>query len=82
MTTTEGCEQCKQAKTNKWWGGYQMQCVQCCARLVASARPSRPHQEAMLAAIARFPNAPTREAVLDCLKATYSERHSAQPSLL
>jgi hypothetical protein len=50
----------------------------CCGRLVASARPSRQHQEAMLAAIARYPKAPQREAVLACLKATYLERHLAQ----
>ncbi|MCW5284994.1 hypothetical protein [Verminephrobacter eiseniae] len=68
MTSTTECEQCQRAQTNKGWGCYRMQCLQCCARLVASARPSRPHQEAMLAAIERFPGAPSRDAVLAGLK--------------
>jgi hypothetical protein len=34
-------------------GGYQMDCLQCCARLVVSARPLRQQQQALLAAIAR-----------------------------
>jgi len=27
---------------------YHLSCLECCSRLVLSARPSRPHQEAML----------------------------------
>lgn len=52
------------------WGGFSMSCVHCCARLVRSARPLRMAQEAMLACIARHqPDAPTREDVLQALKA-------------
>lgn len=67
------CPDCAKAASNKHHGGYRMQCLQCCARLVASARPSRPHQEVMLAAIARLPGAPTRQAILDRLKQTFSQ---------
>lgn len=80
MASTGECEECKRARTNKYHGGYRMQCLQCCARLVASARPSRPHQEAMLAAIDRFPGAPPRQAILDCLKQTFSQ--PGQPTLI
>lgn len=45
-----------------------MSCVDCCARLVASARPMRQMQEGMLAAIARRPGRPTREQVLEAMK--------------
>jgi len=45
-----------------------MGCVQCCARLVRSARPLRRAQDGMLAAIARFPGAPKRADVLAALK--------------
>lgn len=41
-----------------------MTCLQCCAALVASARPLRRCQEAMLAVIARHPEAPSRADVL------------------
>lgn len=50
-------------------GGFNMSCVQCCARLVRSARPLRTAQEAMLASIGRHQGAPTRAAVLAALKA-------------
>ena len=41
-----------------------MTCLQCCAALVASARPLRRCQEAMLAVIARNEDAPSRSDVL------------------
>ncbi|MCX8016608.1 MAG: hypothetical protein N2690_01705 [Rhodocyclaceae bacterium] len=41
-----------------------MTCLACCARLVASAWPSAHQVEAMLAAIGRFRDAPSRAAVL------------------
>jgi hypothetical protein len=47
-------------------GIYQIACLACCARLVASARPARALQEAQLAAIARFRGAPKREDILQC----------------
>lgn len=63
------CPDCEKATARKHHGGYRMQCVQCCARLVASARPLRRQQEAMLAAIALFRGAPTRQEVLVRLQA-------------
>lgn len=45
-----------------------MQCLECCARLVLSTHPSKPHAEAMLAAIARFRDAPGRAAILECVR--------------
>lgn len=33
---------------------YHLNCIKCCARLVISARPSRRHQEAMLAHCERY----------------------------
>jgi hypothetical protein len=49
-----------------------MACLQCCARLVTSARPLRYQQEVMLAAIARCPGAPSREAVLREIRAQFA----------
>lgn len=54
----------KQASQSQASGLYALACLQCAAALVRSARPSRLHQEAMLAAIARVRNAPSRERVL------------------
>lgn len=45
-----------------------MTCLQCCAALVASARPLRRCQEAMLAVIARHPEAPSRAQVLAAVR--------------
>jgi hypothetical protein len=33
---------------------YHLHCIKCCARLVMSARPSRKHQESMLAHCERY----------------------------
>lgn len=49
-------------------GQYDFACLACCVRLVASARPIRQHQEAMLACIERYPFAPSREAITKELK--------------
>ena len=40
----------------------------CCARLVKSARPFKPAQEAMLAVIQRQPGRPTKAQVLAALR--------------
>lgn len=45
-------------------------CLQCCARLVLSARPNKVAAEAMLAVIARHPDAPGRDAILACVRRT------------
>jgi hypothetical protein len=61
------CDHCLKAQSLKWWGGYLMTCVHCCARLVRSARPLRHCQESMLALAARHGN--SKAAVLDALRA-------------
>lgn len=48
------CAECESFATRRWHGTYRMDCLACCARLVLSARPSRPHAGAMLAAIDRW----------------------------
>jgi len=45
-----------------------MKCVQCCARLLVSARPLRHAQQAMLSAIARHQGAPSRPEILKAIK--------------
>lgn len=75
MASTGECEECKRARTNKYHGGYWMQCLHCCARLVLSTHPSKPHAAAMLSAIERFPDAPTRQAILARLKTLIEARH-------
>lgn len=69
----EPCTDCRTRTERQFdgkpWGGYHMACLQCCAALVASARPLRRCQEAMLAVIARHPEAPSRADVLRALKA-------------
>lgn len=54
-------------------GLYVLACLQCAAALVLSARPSRLHQEAMFAAIARARNAPSRNAVIAAIKAAEND---------
>lgn len=58
------CLPCATFAQNPKHGGYQMQCLACCARLVQSARPVRALQESMLTAIARYHDAPKRAEVL------------------
>lgn len=64
------CWACASVKSSRQGGLYDFRCAVCCARLVMSARPLKGAQRAMLAAIARSPGAPTRQAVLDAIKAT------------
>lgn len=45
-----------------------MTCVQCCARLLVSARPLKHAQQAMLAAIARHQGAPSKATILQAIK--------------
>lgn len=56
------CKACAQPFT------FNLLCLPCCARLVASARPSRSQQEALLAAIARNRDAPKRQAILEAMR--------------
>ena len=61
------CNYCEQAEKENH-GLYRMQCLSCCVRLVVSARPSRAHQEAMLAAIARYLDAPSKNEIINGVK--------------
>lgn len=73
MPCSQHCQQCSEfavrSLQGRPWGGYNMLCAPCCARLVRSARPLRMAQDAMLACIARHEGAPSRAAVLRALKA-------------
>lgn len=63
------CPHCQQARNQAHAGGrYAFSCIDCCARLVASARPLRAMQEAHLAAIARFERSPSREQILEHIR--------------
>lgn len=57
------CEACK-AKD----GRYNFSCFGCCVRLVNSTKPLREKASGMLAVIARFNGAPSREEILKGLK--------------
>lgn len=65
------CANCAQARdraaAGRTWGGYTMHCARCCARLVISARPHRPAQEAFFALMARHVGGPTKQAVVDAI---------------
>ena len=63
------CTHCTLAATRPLWGGYQAQCIHCCARLIKSARPLRKAQDAMLAAVTRRTGSPSRAEILQALKA-------------
>jgi hypothetical protein len=55
-------------------GGFRMQCLACCTRLVLSAHPLRHAAQAMLAAIARHPDAPGRAQVLASVRLALERR--------
>ena len=71
------CEICTQANTTKHSGRYDLRCLECCARLVISAHPDKRQAAGMLAAIARFKEAPGREQILECVRQCLAKRHSA-----
>ncbi len=64
------CPQCaarmaaRSARPARPCGLYRAGCVECCARLVLASRPSRALAAGMLAAVARFPQAPGRSEIL------------------
>lgn len=67
------CAACTSSREQRWHGVYQLQCTECCARLVISARPNKRFQEAMLAAIAMQKGAPTRAQILEHIKGTKND---------
>ena len=68
------CLPCATFAQNPKHGGYQMQCLACCARLVQSARPSKALAAGMLAAIERSKLAPTRETILKAIRTAQDAR--------
>ena len=64
------CPQCARAAHRPHAGDYQARCLDCCARLVRSARPDRRMASALLAAVARMPGAPDRAEVIAHLAQT------------
>lgn len=62
--TTAPCQACESWRQRPLSGLYRFQCVECCARLVLSAHPSKQQAAAMLAAIERFPESPMRSDIL------------------
>ncbi|MGB7422904.1 MAG: hypothetical protein WA917_13675 [Comamonas sp.] len=76
------CPICQHVKEhpNPISGRYNLCCAPCGARLVRSARPLCGPQEAMLAAIANTPGAPTREQVLQALRELDAQDAAARQS--
>ncbi len=73
------CPACESSKQRPHTGVYRFQCLECCARLVASTYPSKRHAAAMLAAIERFPQSPGRAEVLACVDQLLTKRRSVPP---
>ena len=71
------CLPCATFAQNPKHGGYRMQCLECCTRLVLSAYPSKPLAGAMLAAIERSKLAPSRETILQAVRAAQAARKAA-----
>ncbi len=51
---SEECTACASSLHQPHSGAYRLHCLDCCARLVLSTRPSREHAAGMLEAIRRF----------------------------
>lgn len=54
MASEEDCTACASSLRQPHSGAYRLHCLDCCARLVLSTRPSREHAAGMLEAIRRF----------------------------
>ncbi len=73
------CPACESSRQRATSGAYNFRCVHCCARLVLSAHPNKRQASVMLAAIARFRDAPGRDEVLACVAQELTKRRSALP---
>jgi hypothetical protein len=74
---TAHCQACESSRRRVTSGAYNFRCVHCCARLVLSAHPNKKQASVMLAAIARFRDAPGRDEVLACVALELTKRRSA-----
>jgi len=68
------CNACTLTQTRPHCGAYRMQCLECCTRLVLKTRPSKTLAAGMLAAIERSKLAPSRETVLQAVRAAQVAR--------
>lgn len=73
------CPHCESSKQQRFYGGYQVRCLPCCARLVLSTHPNKVHAMAMLAVIARYRDSPGREEILACVRQMMEKHPLAQP---
>lgn len=74
------CPQCESSRQRPNSGAYSFKCVECCCRLVLSARPDKRQAAAMLAAIERFPGNPGRERILESVRQALTKHPSASTS--
>jgi hypothetical protein len=59
---------CELSKTDRFAGGYDFKCLQCCARAIKSARSlGKNHQESIFEVISKVAKAPNRESILGIL---------------
>ncbi|MDE2468325.1 MAG: hypothetical protein KGL35_06180 [Bradyrhizobium sp.] len=67
------CPSCAKAQANPLTGWFNLNCLECCCRLIESTRPSVEQREAMFEAIAwagRYRNVPTRTQIAAQLRQT------------
>ena len=74
------CKSCEAYGKNPLSGQYHFSCLECCTRLVLSARPNKAAAAGMLAAIDRFPQNPGRERILESVRQALMKPHSASTS--
>lgn len=70
------CSACESSRERPHSGAYRFQCMECCTRLVLSTHPNKQQAAVMLAAIARFPQAPGRDAILESVRLSLARRAS------
>lgn len=58
------CTHCTTASTQRHWGGFNANCLDCAARLVASTHPNKQQAKTMLAVICRRPGRPSADEIL------------------
>jgi hypothetical protein len=68
------CQACMDKPYRSYGGVYQLGCLLCCTRLVASTRPSKQNAESMLAVILRTKQSHGREDVLREVKSFLSDQ--------
>ena len=54
-------------------GVYDLNCLDCCTRLVMSAHPNRPLARALMASIERHKGAPAKSAVVQSIEAAVQQ---------